>query len=192
MGPFGQTSLHLYDDMLGIEPLELHFPLEHNKQTSCSVGLTNETSNPIAFNIRTPSKQYSTRPDKGIVLPGRKLDVKITLQPQECATQVTNTDKFVVQSTKVKEGLADEDIIDHMFNNQKVVDEINLMVVYEPEKYQVDLSLDRQPHVLLVGERWNAWLHLVRRLMDVQLSDQADTIRWKLTTNGIFSVKSMY
>uniref|UniRef100_A0A453DPH5 Uncharacterized protein n=1 Tax=Aegilops tauschii subsp. strangulata TaxID=200361 RepID=A0A453DPH5_AEGTS len=44
----------------------------------------------------------------------------------------------------------------------------------------------------LVGERWNAWLHLVRRLMDVQLTDQADTISWKLTTNGIFSVKSMY
>uniref|UniRef100_A0A453MRN0 Reverse transcriptase zinc-binding domain-containing protein n=1 Tax=Aegilops tauschii subsp. strangulata TaxID=200361 RepID=A0A453MRN0_AEGTS len=44
----------------------------------------------------------------------------------------------------------------------------------------------------LVGERWNAWLHLVRRLMDVQLSDQADTISWKLTSNGIFSVKSMY
>uniref|UniRef100_A0A453QJ93 Uncharacterized protein n=1 Tax=Aegilops tauschii subsp. strangulata TaxID=200361 RepID=A0A453QJ93_AEGTS len=28
----------------------------------------------------------------------------------------------------------------------------------------------------LVWERWNAWLHLVRRLMDVQLSDQADKI----------------
>ena len=44
----------------------------------------------------------------------------------------------------------------------------------------------------LVGERWNAWLHLVRRLMDVQLSDQADKISWKLTTNGLFYVKSMY
>ena len=28
----------------------------------------------------------------------------------------------------------------------------------------------------LVGERWNSWLHLVRRMMDVQLSDQSDTI----------------
>uniref|UniRef100_A0A453AXT6 Uncharacterized protein n=1 Tax=Aegilops tauschii subsp. strangulata TaxID=200361 RepID=A0A453AXT6_AEGTS len=44
----------------------------------------------------------------------------------------------------------------------------------------------------LVGERWNAWLHLVRRLMDVQLSDHVDTIYWKLATNGSFSVKSMY
>uniref|UniRef100_A0A453RIP8 Uncharacterized protein n=1 Tax=Aegilops tauschii subsp. strangulata TaxID=200361 RepID=A0A453RIP8_AEGTS len=44
----------------------------------------------------------------------------------------------------------------------------------------------------LVGERWNSWLHLVRRLMDVQLSDQADVVNWKLTGNGVFSVKSMY
>uniref|UniRef100_A0A453MGA0 Reverse transcriptase zinc-binding domain-containing protein n=1 Tax=Aegilops tauschii subsp. strangulata TaxID=200361 RepID=A0A453MGA0_AEGTS len=44
----------------------------------------------------------------------------------------------------------------------------------------------------LVGEHWNAWLHMVHRLMDVQLSDHTDTIRSKLTTNGIFSVKSMY
>ena len=44
----------------------------------------------------------------------------------------------------------------------------------------------------LVGERWNSWLHLVRRLMEVQLSDQADAVNWKLTGNGVFSVKSMY
>jgi hypothetical protein len=44
----------------------------------------------------------------------------------------------------------------------------------------------------LVGERWDSWLHLVRRLMDVQLSDEPDMIHWKLSVNGIFSVKSMY
>lgn len=146
-GLIGQTSLYLYDDMLGIEPLELRFPLENNKQTTCSVELTNKTSNSIAFNIRMPSKQYITQPDKGIVLPGCKRDVKITLQPQESATQVTSSDKFVVQSTQVNEGLADEDITDHMFKSKggkKVVDEVNLMVVYEPEKCQVDLSLDPQ------------------------------------------------
>ena len=44
----------------------------------------------------------------------------------------------------------------------------------------------------LVGQRWDAWLHLVRRLMDVQLLDRADTIRWKLTATGVFSVKSMH
>ena len=44
----------------------------------------------------------------------------------------------------------------------------------------------------LVGQRWDAWLHLVRRSMGVQLSDKADTIRWKLTVTVVFSVKSMY
>uniref|UniRef100_A0A453DV51 Uncharacterized protein n=1 Tax=Aegilops tauschii subsp. strangulata TaxID=200361 RepID=A0A453DV51_AEGTS len=44
----------------------------------------------------------------------------------------------------------------------------------------------------LFGNRWEAWLHLVTRLMDVNLSQQPDQIRWKLTRNGIFSVKSMY
>src|SRR3954468_11236025 len=44
----------------------------------------------------------------------------------------------------------------------------------------------------LVGERWDAWLHLVRRLMEVQLSDDLDTIHWSLTSTGVFSVKSMY
>ena len=44
----------------------------------------------------------------------------------------------------------------------------------------------------LAGNRWKAWLHLVRRLMDVHLSQQPDQLRWKLTKNGEFSVKSMY
>lgn len=44
----------------------------------------------------------------------------------------------------------------------------------------------------LIGVRWTSWLHLVRRLMAIQLSDRPDTIQWKLTKNGAFSVKSMY
>ena len=43
-----------------------------------------------------------------------------------------------------------------------------------------------------MGERWEAWLHLVRRLMDVQLAHQPDQLCWKLTRSGEFTVKSMY
>uniref|UniRef100_A0A452XPP0 Reverse transcriptase zinc-binding domain-containing protein n=1 Tax=Aegilops tauschii subsp. strangulata TaxID=200361 RepID=A0A452XPP0_AEGTS len=32
----------------------------------------------------------------------------------------------------------------------------------------------------LVGERWTSWLHLVRRLIEVHLSDEVDSFRWKL------------
>ena len=36
----------------------------------------------------------------------------------------------------------------------------------------------------LVGERWSAWMHLVRKLIDVQLSDQPDSTQWKLAKKG--------
>ena len=44
----------------------------------------------------------------------------------------------------------------------------------------------------LVGERWKSWIHLVRRVMDVQLTDQSDSLHWTLTKNGSFTVKSFY
>ena len=45
---------------------------------------------------------------------------------------------------------------------------------------------------VLVGERWTAWMHLVPRLIEVQLSDQPDSTQWKLTKNVMFTVKSFY
>ena len=54
------------------------------------------------------------------------------------------------------------------------------------------IPLNIQFRRVLVGERWTAWMHLVRRLIEVQLSDQPDSIQWKLTTNGRFTVKSFY
>ena len=44
----------------------------------------------------------------------------------------------------------------------------------------------------LIGANWEAWLHLVQRLMFVQLSQDDDSYTWKLTESGLFSVKSMY
>lgn len=44
----------------------------------------------------------------------------------------------------------------------------------------------------LLGHRWADWLHLVRRLIDIQLFEEPDRVHWKVTNNGIFTVKSMY
>ena len=44
----------------------------------------------------------------------------------------------------------------------------------------------------LVGQRWDEWSHLCTRLMDIRLTEREDTFVWKLTTNGVFTVKSMY
>jgi hypothetical protein len=44
----------------------------------------------------------------------------------------------------------------------------------------------------LVGYRWDRWVHLVTRLMEVHLSDSNDVFKWNLTASSLFSVKSMY
>jgi hypothetical protein len=45
---------------------------------------------------------------------------------------------------------------------------------------------------VLMGEHWEAWLDLVCRIMNVQLSDELDKFIWNLTTSGNFSVKLLY
>jgi hypothetical protein len=45
---------------------------------------------------------------------------------------------------------------------------------------------------VLSGNKWTEWLHLCQRLMQVHLNHDSDRFVWKLTPNGVFSVKSMY
>jgi hypothetical protein len=44
----------------------------------------------------------------------------------------------------------------------------------------------------LTENKWTSWLHLVRRLMDIQLTNDQHSFVWNLTPSGVFSVKSMY
>ena len=44
----------------------------------------------------------------------------------------------------------------------------------------------------LIPNKWVMWLELVERLMDVNLSNEKDIFCWKLTSSGVFTVKSMY
>ncbi|KAM3206841.1 hypothetical protein ACQJBY_062172 [Aegilops geniculata] len=131
-GQTGQESTYLDDDMLGIEPLKLKF----YEEMSRSVKLTNRTKACFAFSIERPSKQYNIQPDRGIVTPGCS---ECLVQIAVTALQVTqNAGKLIVRSTKVNEGLRVEDITKDIFHevDGKVVDEVDLMVVYEPTKPQ--------------------------------------------------------
>ena len=42
------------------------------------------------------------------------------------------------------------------------------------------------------GNKWTRWLHLVERLMRVNLTNQQDVFKWGLTNIGVFTVKSLY
>jgi hypothetical protein len=44
----------------------------------------------------------------------------------------------------------------------------------------------------LTGDKLEAWLRLIQRIMMVHLIEDSDVFVWKLNTSGIFSVKSMY
>ncbi|XP_051222372.1 uncharacterized protein [Lolium perenne] len=133
---FGQISPYSEDDMLGVEPLKLHFPFEINKQISCSLKLTNQTDAYIAFNIQKMSPlPYCMQPNKGIVPPQSKCSVDVTLHPQDMAPRdMQRADEFIVWSTKVN-SLSAEDITINMFNKESgVVDAMNLDVVFHTEE----------------------------------------------------------
>ncbi|CAM0901810.1 unnamed protein product [Alopecurus aequalis] len=134
---FGPINPYMEDDMLGIEPLELHFPFELNRQISCSLQLTNETNSYIAFNIqKTRPLPYCLQPHTDIVPPRSKSSVHITLQPQDKAPRdMQHTDEFIVRSTRVNDGIAVEDINTEMLNQEtnREVDEVNLDVVFDAQ-----------------------------------------------------------
>jgi hypothetical protein len=44
----------------------------------------------------------------------------------------------------------------------------------------------------LTGVRWDRWIHLVQRLMSIQLNSNNDVFKWNLVESGRFLVKSMY
>lgn len=44
----------------------------------------------------------------------------------------------------------------------------------------------------LIGDKGPEWVHLLQRLMMVNLSQDDDSFGWKLTNSGVFFVKSMY
>jgi hypothetical protein len=45
---------------------------------------------------------------------------------------------------------------------------------------------------ILSDAKWDAWIHLVQRLLSINLNDEEDKFVWKLSDSGSFSVKSMY
>jgi hypothetical protein len=140
---FLQISPYMEDDMLGIEPLELHFPFDLNNHISRSLELTNETNDFIAFIVQTTSSlSYCIQPNKDIVAPRSKYNINITLQPLKKAPTDNCTHDFIVRSTKVKESLTSKDITVDIFNEKEgiLVDKVKIAITCKAMKPQVDVS----------------------------------------------------
>jgi len=103
-------------ELLGIDPLELRFPFELNKQISCTLQLTNKTDKQVAFKVKTTSpKKYCVRPNNGIVVPRSTADVVVTMQAQrEAPPDMQCKDKFLVQSAIVAKEIVPKEVTGDM------------------------------------------------------------------------------
>ncbi|KAK7256550.1 hypothetical protein RIF29_30003 [Crotalaria pallida] len=131
---FSDPSAMISGELLSIQPQELQFPFELRKQISCSLQLSNNTDNYVAFKVKTTNpKKYCVRPNTGVVLPRSTCDVIVTMQAQkEAPPDLQCKDKFLLQSVVASPGTTTKDITPEMFNREAGhnVEECKLRVVY--------------------------------------------------------------
>uniref|UniRef100_A0A0E0L1T4 MSP domain-containing protein n=1 Tax=Oryza punctata TaxID=4537 RepID=A0A0E0L1T4_ORYPU len=112
-----------------IHPGEIRFEFEVKKKSSCSVCLVNKSEEYVAFKVKTTSpKRYCVRPNVGVILPR----ATFIMQAQIIAPpDLQIRDKFLVQTTVVPFGTADEDIAPAFFSKEagRYIEENKLRVV---------------------------------------------------------------
>lgn len=103
--------------ILDVEPRELSFNVEEKIQSSCLIKLSNNSGQHVAFKVKTTSpKKYCVRPNVGIIKPNDKSDFTVIMHVQRAAPiDLQCKDKFLIQSTVVPSGTAEEDITSDMF-----------------------------------------------------------------------------
>ncbi|KAL9259677.1 Vesicle-associated protein 2-2-like protein [Drosera capensis] len=140
--------------LLEIQPRDLRFIFELQKQTSCTVKLTNKTEKHVAFKVKTTSpKKYCVKPNVGIVLPRATFEFIVAMQAQQVAPpDMVCKDKFLVQSAIVSLETEDVDITPDMFlkGEGRSVEEKKLRVIlvapsHSPELAPVNGSLQQIP-----------------------------------------------
>ncbi|CAO2837160.1 unnamed protein product [Amaranthus hypochondriacus] len=117
---------------LEIQPRELKFVVELNKQSKCTVCLVNKTDQHLAFKVKTTSpRKYCVRPNVGVIQPKSVHEFVVIMQAIKTASvELACKDKFLVQSTIVSEGTLEEDITSEMFSKDgvKFVEDIKMRV----------------------------------------------------------------
>ncbi|WOG85784.1 hypothetical protein DCAR_0104977 [Daucus carota subsp. sativus] len=117
-----------------INPDELKFQFELEKQVCCDLKVANTTDQHVAFKVKTTSpKKYFVRPNTGVIQPWDSCVIRVTLQAQkEYPPDMQCKDKFLLQSTKVSQQTDIDELPANTFNKEggKVVEDCKLRVVY--------------------------------------------------------------
>lgn len=121
-------------DLISVEPPELRFPIDLERQVSCSLQFINQTYNDVAFKIKTTSpKKYCVRPNIGIIGPRDTCGVTVTMRAlQEVPHELQSADKFLVQSILAPQDAQNDDILQELFHTASAKDlrETLLSVVF--------------------------------------------------------------
>ncbi|KAL1556276.1 vesicle-associated protein 1-1-like [Salvia divinorum] len=120
-------------ELLSVDPLELKFPFQVNRQISCFIQASNQTDNHVAFKVKTTNpKKYCVRPNTGIILPQSSCEINVTMQAQrEAPSDMQCKDKFLLQSIVTSPDTNPKDITPEMFTKEQGhVEECKLKVVY--------------------------------------------------------------
>ena len=131
-----QISPSCLEDILGIEPLEIHIAFGDLK-ISHSIELTNDTDDHIAFVTKSKLERFYTEPDRGIVPPRSKCSVTLAMQAHVSAQPNEHYNEVItILSTRVDDGaLPTMDIVttgDIFIGSEegRMVDEVNVKVVF--------------------------------------------------------------
>ncbi|KAK9698839.1 hypothetical protein RND81_08G134900 [Saponaria officinalis] len=142
--------------LISVQPEDLKFVFELEKQTFCDLKVTNNTDQNVAFKVKTTSpKKYFVRPNTGVIHPWDSCVIRVTLQAQrEYPPDMQCKDKFLLQSTIVSPD-SEDDLPQDTFNKDsgRTIEECKLKVVYaspHSSQYSTDDDSSAGPNVSVV------------------------------------------
>ncbi|XP_052210880.1 vesicle-associated protein 2-1 [Diospyros lotus] len=141
--------------LISVQPEELKFQFELEKQSYCDLKVANSTEHYVAFKVKTTSpKKYFVRPNTGVIQPWDSCLIRVTLQAQkEYPPDMLCKDKFLLQSTIVSSDADADELPQDTFNKDsgKTIEECKLRVVYVSPQAADGNSEDE----VLKGSKWS-------------------------------------
>ncbi|KAG7952189.1 hypothetical protein I3843_12G046900 [Carya illinoinensis] len=122
------------NNLVSVQPDELKFQFELEKQSYCDLKVVNKTEHHVAFKVKTTSpKKYFVRPNTGVIQPWDSCFIRVTLQAQqEYPPDMQCKDKFLLQSTIVPPHTDVDELPQDTFNKDsgRAIEECKLKVLY--------------------------------------------------------------
>lgn len=182
------------NQLITVQPDELKFIFELEKQSYCDLKVINNTDNHVAFKVKTTSpKKYFVRPNTGVIQPWDSCIIRVTLQAQrEYPPDMQCKDKFLLQSTIVAPHTDVDELPQDTFNKDsgKTIEECKLKVAYvSPASTQASSEDEGSKNAALSPET-NATIQRLKEERDAavrqtqQLQQELDMARRQRHSTG--------